>query len=225
MRRTFRMMLLIGFVSLAPFGRAPASSAVLPAELVDRIVARVEDDIIMLSEVRELAAYQQLVEGRAEPDDQILHELIEQWVVRGEAEQAQFPMPTEAEVNREISQIQSRFPNLQDYTQRLGVLGVTPEAVRRVVERQIYLARYLDYKFRPAVQVEDAAVSTYYDEELVPALRTKGQAPPSLDTVSDQIRELLVQRGISERAASWFEETKSRLRIEVQPVRSANETP
>ena len=53
--------------------------------VVDRIVARIEGDIILQSQVRELAAFQQLVEGHAESDDACSSELIEQWVVQTEA--------------------------------------------------------------------------------------------------------------------------------------------
>ena len=44
--------------------------------MVDRIVARVEHDIITLSEVRELGRYQQLVEGRVADDERLLTQLI-----------------------------------------------------------------------------------------------------------------------------------------------------
>jgi len=77
------------FILLMAVARGPqAAGATAPpqsARVVDRIVARIEDDIILQSQVRELAAFQELIEGRAESDDQILSELIEQWVVQTEA--------------------------------------------------------------------------------------------------------------------------------------------
>lgn len=192
---------------------APPTS---PGQVIDRILARVEDDIILLSERRELAAYQQLIDGHAEPEDRLLNELIEQWVVTNEAATAQFPQPADSEVNREIQRIQDSFPTPQAFTVRLMELGIAPEDLRRIVSRQIYLARYLDYKFRAAIQVDDGAIAQYYKEQLVPALKTKGQTVPPLDAVAEQIRDVLTEKGINDRAASWFEETKARLRIEIQ---------
>jgi hypothetical protein len=207
----------------SPAARALPAPQDAGGQVVDRIVVRIEDDIITLSEMRELAGYQQLVDGKAEPDDQILSELIEQWVVNGEATAAQFPSPADAEVDREVARIESRYadprggtPSLT-YAQRLAALEMTPATLRRLVEREIFLARYLDYKFRPAVQIDDAAVETYYNQQLVPELTAKKQAVPPLDNVREQIREVLVQKGISERASSWFDETKSRLNIEIEP--------
>jgi hypothetical protein len=190
--------------------------------VVDRIVAHIEDDIIALSEVRELAAYQELVDGHAESDDSVLNELIEQWVVNNEATATQFPPAAEAEVNREVARIQGRFASAQAYNERLTALGLTPDAVKRIVAREIYLARYLDYKFRPAVQVSDDDIAKYYQEHLAPELAAKGQKAPDLASVTEQIREVLVQQGVSDRAAGWFDETKSRLKIQIEPATAAS---
>ena len=202
------LMLLLGQVLLAVVP--------LPAQqVVDRIVARVEEDILTLSEVRELGRYQQLVERRAARDDRLLAQLIEQWIVNTEAAAARFPRPGEAEINRELTRLEQQVGGPEAYRERLRQIGLSAAAVRRQVERQTYLASYLDYKFRPAVQVDAAATEKYYREELVPRLAEQAQAAPPLETVQDQIRELLVQREISQRAALWLDEARSRLKIEL----------
>lgn len=191
-------------------------------QVVDRIVAKIEDDVILLSEVRELAAYQQLVEGRAEPYAKLVNELIEQWMVNNEAMEARYPRPAEADIDREIAKINT-FPSPEAYNQRLMELGITPQAVRRIVRQQIYLARYLDYKFRPIVRVDDAAIEAYYKEQLTPQLEAQHQPVPPLADVMEKIRELLIQQGIDARAATWFDETKSRMTIEIEPEHDAAE--
>ena len=60
-------------------------------EVLDRIVARVENDIILLSDIQALSRYQQLVDGKSETEEQILDRLIDQWIVRTEADVAHFP--------------------------------------------------------------------------------------------------------------------------------------
>jgi len=200
------LVLLAGQVLLA-------AAAVPEQQLVDRIVARIEDDIITLSEVRELGRYQQLVEGHAASDDRLLAQLIEQWIVSTEATAAHYPLPIEAEVNREIERLGRQFASPEAYRERLQQLGLPAAAVRRLMERQIYLGRYIDYKFRSAVQVDAGTIEKYYREQLVPPMAAKGQVAPALETVQDQIRELLVQAEISRRSAQWLEETRSRLRI------------
>jgi hypothetical protein len=187
-------------------------------QIVDAIVVRIEDDIITLSELRELAAYQQLLDGHSQSNEEIRSELIEQWVVNNEATTTGFPLPAQTEADRELSRVQSSFSSPAVYQQRLESTGLTVAAVRRIVTRQIYLARYLDYKFRSSIQLTDAAIADYYRDHLVPELKAKGQQPPPLTDVTEQIQEVLVEQGVNERTAAWFDETKPRLKIELEPM-------
>ena len=210
----WRITILVGLLGL-----------MLPAlvgaqEVVDRIVVRIERDILTLSEVRELVRFQQLVEGRAVDEDRALEQLIEQWIVKSEAEAARFPRPGNAEIENELAQLRRRFDSLEAWRARLAELGLSEAAVKRLVERQLYLARYLDYKFRPAAQVEPEEIDKYYRETLLPQLLARGQPAPPLENVEEQIREVLTQREISARAAKWLDETRQRLRIERIGMRS-----
>ena len=188
------------------------------AQIVDAIVVRIEDDIITLSELRELAAYQQLLDGRSQSNEEIRSELIEQWVVNNEARTTGFPLPAQTEVDRELSRVETSFSSPAVYQQRLEAIGLPAAAVRRIITRQIYLARYLDYKFRSSIQVSDAAIADYYRDHLVPELHAKVQQPPPLTDVTEQIREVLIEQGVNERTAAWFDETKPRLKIELEPM-------
>lgn len=208
-------------IVLAVFVAAATNALPQPVpqtQVVDAIVARVEDDIITLSEVRELAAYQQLVDNRSQSNEELRSELIEQWVVNNEATTTGFPSPAETEVNREVSRVEAAFSTPAAYQQRLEAIGLTAGAVRRMITRQIYLARYLDYKFRSSIQVNDASIADYYRDHLVPELQAKGQPAPPLTDVTDQIRELLIEQGVNDRTAAWFDETKPRLKLELEPM-------
>jgi len=216
MRFAVKLLVLLVGQALVPSvveGFLPVSS-LWTQEVVDRIVARIENDIITLSEVHELARFQQLREGRAARDAELISQLIEQWIVGMEAASAHFPRPAQAEVALELERVEKQFASLEAYHARLRELGLTAAGVRRLVERQLYLTRYLDYKFRPAAQVDAQQIEKYYREQLVPQLVERTQPVPPLERVQEQIRELLTQREINERAGRWLDETKSRLRIE-----------
>ena len=202
-------------VACAPriVGRVPPP---YPQRVVDRIVARVEDDIILQSQVRELASFQVLIDGQAESDDKLLQELIEQWVVATEANASHFPQPADFEVDREMARLVEQFPNVEKYQARLKELGISDNQVRQLLTREIYDERYVDYKFRPSVQVEANDIEEYYKKELLPELAKKNQPAPAFTSVEEEIREVLTQRGISTLTAKWLDDTKSRLKIEIE---------
>jgi hypothetical protein len=186
-------------------------------QVVDRIVVRIEDDILTQSDLDQLAAYQKLVSGGADSGDRLTQELIEQWIVNSEAEAAHFPAAPESEVTSDVAQIEQKFASLDAYHARLVELGLSADDVHQMVERQAYLERYLDSKFRDSVQIDPKQIETYYNEQLVPALQKKGQTAPPLSDVRDSVRELLTQQEINRLAAQWLDESKGRLRIEIVP--------
>jgi parvulin-like peptidyl-prolyl isomerase len=215
MRRTIFIFAALFATAGAP--RVLCTAAPLQStHVVDRIVARIEGDIILQSQVRELGAFQQLVDGHAEGDDKLLQELIEQWIVETEATASHFPQPAKSEVDRELLRISQQFQSPEKYASHLNELGLSPDQVRELLARQIYVERYVDYKFRPTAQVEPADIDAYYQKELLPELAKSNQPAPQRAEVEEQIREVLVQRGISDQTAKWLDDTKSRLKIEIE---------
>jgi hypothetical protein len=183
-------------------------------EIIDRVVARVESDVILLSEVRALGRYQQLVEGKSESEAQILDRLIDQWIVRSEADTAQFPRPSVADIAAGVEQVQKSFASDGEYQARKKQVGLTDAEVRNVVAAQLYLSNYLDSRFRRSAKVEPKDVQEFYEKAVIPRAQARGQAAPALDAARDYIHEALVQRSINEQADRWLNESRGRLRVE-----------
>lgn len=213
-RATFILALLLAVFAVG--GSLEAASG-QKGKVIDGIAARVEGDIITESEVRELASFQQLVEGKTGSRQDVLGELIDQWIVRAEAVNAKYPEPQDADVEGELARLRKQFPPSEAYEARLAELGLTDSAVRRMVRQEIYLTQFLRYKFRPAVQVDRKHIEAYYQRELLPELKKHSEAPPALEGVEDKIQEVLVEREINRLAARWLDETKSRLQIDLGP--------
>ncbi len=207
MRRHFlRAMLCLA--SVVPVVSAPAQ------QVVDRIAARVEGDIILLSEVHALARYQQLVDEKSEPEIQILDRMIDQWIVRGEADAAQFPHPTDTEIQLGIERVQNAFSSPKEYADRCRQLGITAADVREMVASQLYLSNYLDSRFRPSAQVSDQDVEDFYEKAVIPRAKARGQMAPTLEASREVIQEALVQKSIGEQADRWLKESRPRYRVE-----------
>lgn len=183
-------------------------------ELVDQIAARVESDIILLSEVRTLSRYQLLVDGKAESDAAILDRLVDQWIVKNEADTARFPHPSEVEIAHGVEHLQASFATPEEYQSRKAQSGLSDKEIQRMVAQQLYLSNYLDSRFRPAVQVSAKQVEDFYQDAVVPRAKARNQAPPPLDASREYIQEALVQRGINEQADIWLKESRARLHVE-----------
>lgn len=183
-------------------------------EVVDRIVARVENDVILLSEVRALSRYQLLVEGKSESDAAVLDRLIDQWVVRTEAEASRFPHPTDTEIQNGMERLANSFASPTEFEARKKQAGLSEAEMRTLVTGQLFLRGYLDSRFRPAVQVDAKAIEDFYQNAVVPTAKARGTDPPTLDAARETIQEALVQRGIDEQAERWLKESRARLQVE-----------
>ena len=89
-RAKHKMVATLIFLALA--------GSVRSQDVIDRIVAKVDTDIILLSDIRELQRYQQFVDGKSEADQEALDRLIDQWIVRNEAKAALFSQPKDEDV-------------------------------------------------------------------------------------------------------------------------------
>jgi len=185
------------------------------ARLIDGVAARIEDDIITESEVRELAAFQLLVDGRAKPRPELIQELADQWIASGEARVAYYPEPSEEDVNLLFEQLRAKFPSADEFHKRAVEVGLTEADIHRLLQKQLYLSRFLDYRFRPAAQVDQKQIEAYYNDQLVPKLKQQGQPIPPLEDVQEAIQEVLVQRVISDRSTVWLNETRARLKMDI----------
>ena len=200
--------------SIVALTAALIAATVRPQKVIDRIVARVQGDIILLSDLQELADYQKLVQGKSESDQELLNRLIDQWIVRREAETARFPQPSESEVEGSLRRLKNSFATPQDFEERRKEAGLSEAEVRHFVALQLYLSNYLDSRFRPLIHVDQSAIEKFYKDRVVPRAKARGQAPPTLDAASDYIREALGLQGINKQADQWLKESRARLQVE-----------
>jgi hypothetical protein len=184
-------------------------------EVVDRIAARVETDIILLSDIRQLNRYQIFLDGKAQSDADILNRLIDQWIVRNEANVARFPQPSVDDINRSLERLKRSFSSPEEFQARQKQSGITDEEIRRFLRAQLYLSNYLDTRFRPAIQVDEKAIEDFYRTRVVPRAESRGQTPPTLDNARDFIQEALVQQAINEQSDRWLKESRTRVRVEI----------
>ena len=205
----------------APPAAHDAAKSNNPAEgdatVVDGIVERVEDDIITESEVRELEAFQKLVNGRAMSRDDVIRELTDQWIIRNEAGVNRFRQPSAEARDHAFQDFSQRFSSPGEMHARLAEAGLTEAALKRLLGEQLYLSSFLEVKFRPVAQVTEDQIDAYYGGEFTSDLKKRGEPIPPRADVEDQIRELLTERTVSERSERWLDDTRTRLHIELLP--------
>jgi len=178
------------------------------AELVDRIVAIVDRDVVTLSEAeqaRAIAATRS--DGRVDLVDAV-ERLIESRLVEREVERfSSEPVPREL-VDQAVEEVRSSFTTAEDFRAMLAATGLSEQELRSQLRRQLEVNRYLERRFRGLVFVTDAEIEAYYRDELPRDLG--GRPAPELAQVTDAIRRILEERRFNARVDQWIAELKSR---------------
>ncbi len=187
-----------------------AGDAFAEAELVDRIVAIIDRDVITLSEA-EQAMW--LVELRSEGDlslPDVVERLIEARLI--EREVARFTDAPVAEelVEEQLERVRSSFPSREVFEATLSSRGLSEAELRSEVRRQLGVNRYLERRFRALTYVTDDDIQNYFADEVLPEL--PDARGPTLEEI-DQIRRILEEQRFNERVDQWIDGLKERLRI------------
>ncbi len=178
------------------------------AELVDRIVAIIDRDVVTLSEAQQASAVAASRTGRKVDLVDAVERLIESRLVEREVERfTSEPIPREL-VDQAVAEVRSGFASEEAFQAMLSSNGLSVQELRSELRRQLEVNRYLERRFRGLVFVSDEQIETYYRDEL--RKETGGKPLPELSQVSDRIRRILEERGFNARVDEWIKGLKAR---------------
>jgi hypothetical protein len=100
----------------------------------------------------------------------------------------------------------------QSWSASLDQYGISEAEIRAHVQAELNQLRAIDLRLRPSVQVDTAAVETYYKEKIVPQAAEKQAI--TLAEAEPKIREILVQQQMNQLLDSWLESLRSQAKIQ-----------
>ena len=197
-----------------PAAKAPAAaaataaaSAASPETLKDRVLAVVDDDPILGSDVERVVRLgletPKAGEAPAVFRRRVLDELIEQRLQFHEIDRFGFEQVPVDEIQRRVAAIRARFPDEAAFQKALKEVGLDPKGLRQLVTRQLLVLTYVDERLGPSVFVTPDDVNRYYRAVLIPEMQKRGQPAPPLDQVREDIRETLKQQKMTAQMESW----------------------
>ncbi|MEO7795414.1 MAG: hypothetical protein ABIV06_11640 [Thermoanaerobaculia bacterium] len=213
--------LLVAFVALVSTSAVDSVRAQIPAAgeptLVDRVVAVVDEDPILNSDIERVLRLGLVPEiaGEQVADERrrALDMAIEQKLRLHEVDRFGFEESPLAAVDRQMEETRSRFPSEEAFRAELLRLGLDETALRQLLARQLSVLAYVEERLGPRVFVSVDDIGHYYDEELLPELRKNGAGPgdiPALDSVRESIRAVLRERRLNDEIDRWTDDLRSK---------------
>ncbi|MEO8274779.1 MAG: hypothetical protein ABI639_01080 [Thermoanaerobaculia bacterium] len=200
-----------------PVRAGSASVAAESTRLADRVVAAVDEDPILDSDIERLLRLGLL---EAEPGESLaasrrraLDLLIEQRLRLHEIDRFGFEGAPLESLDAQMEQARSRFASESAFHAELERLGLDESALRQLLARQLSVLAYVEERLGPRVFVSVDDIAHYYNEDLVPELQQKGASAadlPTLESVRESIRAVLRERRLNEEIDRWTADLRSK---------------
>src|SRR5579863_3624761 len=194
-----------------------------PAQVVDRMVAVVNKQVILQSELEEAEHIELLLQGK--PLDQLttdgmaiaLERFIDRALLQQQIVDASLVEPSADDISNRIHELRSQVSGAaeeQKWRDILTAYAVTEQDLQMHIASQLRILKFIDLRFRTVARVDRDTISNYYNQTLLPQLRKQGAPEPPLTQVSDKIQEILTEQRMNELLDSWLQALRAQAQIE-----------
>ena len=201
------------------FGAAVAGAE--KSEVIDRIVAVVNDEVITLSDLNDaLAPYESKIREMNYPlekeiqvrfklREDIISQLVEKRLTDQQVDKKNIKIG-EAEVDRAIERVKSlnRFTD-ESLRMQLKNQGMDYDSYRNEIRSQLQRNRLVSYEVKSKIVITDEDVQAYYDENK----KDLGEKP--LDALRTFISDQLYQEAVGKKFTQWLNDLKKDAHIKV----------
>ena len=184
----------------------------------DRILAVVDDDPILASEVEQLISFG-IIQPEEGEDNRALRRrtldfLIEERLRFHEVDRFGFAEVPIDVVEEQYRSLESRLGGAEELARILGELGLDEQGARQVLARQVMVWVYVEERLGARIFVGLDDIREHYDEVLVPDLKARRALIPPLEEVREPIRVLLREQRMNEELERWTTELLQQADVE-----------
>ena len=217
-----------------PAQAAPPVNAVV----LDRVVAVVNDQVILSSDVDDEMRLAVLDPGQAGlgvlTPKRALEQLISRALIQQQIRQedVQAAEPSQDEVDTRLKEIRREVPACvrlncateQGWAAFLAAHGLSPQRVEAYLRYRVQILRFIELHFRQGIRITPEEIEKYYRETLLPQY-APGEAIPPLDSVAQRIQEILLERQVNVLFDDWLRNLRRQGDVEVlDPALKAPDT-
>lgn len=195
-------------------------------EMMDRVVAIVNGDLILDSDVDEERRFEAFQPYREAPEfsrEKSIERLVNRQLILQQSKlQPEDPF-SDADVDKEIDNLKKDIPECKQYaceTQQgwerfLAQHGFTPASLRDRWQLRMEVLRFVSARFKQGIRISDAEIKSYYEKQMLPEYEKKGVTPPALSTISDRIQEVLLEQQVSLLLNDWLKSLRAQGQVVV----------
>ena len=222
----FAFAVILGSRGMA---QQPASDPgpVQPGQTVDRVIAIVNGDLILESDVdeeRRFAAFQPLTLGAGTfSRERAIERLINRDLILQQAKLQPGDQVKAVDVTTQIATLRKDIPVCKRYqcetdagwNKFLADQGFTAAELQQRWKDRMQVLAYIENRFRMGIRISPAEIKTYYDNTLLPEYAKEKAPAPKLADLSDRIQEILLQQQVSKLLQDWLKSLRAQGTVQI----------
>jgi peptidyl-prolyl cis-trans isomerase SurA len=185
------------------------------AELIDRVVASVNNDVITLSELRQAVAFNAALGGKGngrQLERETRDGLINGRLLLQEAYRLKFAEASEQDIAAEVGRLRQRLGSDDAYREFLDRTGLTEERLMRMLGDRLLIERFVEKKIGLFARVSRDEAQSYFQDH-PNEFKDKRFAQ-----VQKSITEHLSQQKVSQQLDQYIAELRDRAVIRLNPL-------
>ena len=209
----------------APTGAAAGLTG--EGEQLDRVVAIVNNDLVLESDVNEEMRFGQWQPYQGDQTqtarEQAITRLVDRsLILQQEKMQPQTPI-SDAEVKAELMELRKAMPACVRYDCKtdagwrrfLADSGFSEAQVEEHWRLRLSTLRFIEMRFRQGQRISQGEIKDYYEKMMLPAYAKEKAKPPALDAIQDRIEEILLQQKVSSLLDEWLKALRAQGTVRV----------
>ena len=203
----------------------PAASPAAPkGQLVvlDHVVAVINGDVILESDVQEEIHFAVLQSDRADPARNTAQRALQRLIDRDlilqqmKATRAQITPPGQQQIEDQLLELRRQIPECAQFhcetdagwSAFLAAHNLTEAEVAKHWGQRMLILSFIQSRFGAGIRISQVEITQYYDKDFVPEFTKRHLKAPSLDAVSTRIKEILLQQHVNTFLQDWLQSLK-----------------
>ncbi|HWW97379.1 MAG TPA: hypothetical protein VNY74_06770 [Edaphobacter sp.] len=188
--------------------------------VLDRLVAVVNGDVILESDVDEERRFEEVQPYRAAATytrDKIIERLIDRALILQQALLQPEDNVPDRDLNAQLATLRKDIPACKQYNcetdegwkKYLGDHGFTEEEFGARWRQRMQLLKFIEVRFRNGIRITDDEIKAYYEKTMLPEYAKQNVTPPKLETIQKRIEEVLLQQEVGALLQDWLKSLRA----------------
>jgi peptidyl-prolyl cis-trans isomerase SurA len=194
--------------------------------VLDRLVAVVNGDMILESDVDEERRFEEVQPYRTAADStraRIIERLVDRALILQQAELQPEDAVADKDLDAQLATLRKDIPACKQYhcetedgwKRFLGDHGFTEEEFNARWRQRMVLLKFIEARFRNGVSIKDEDIQDYYDKKMLPEYAKRKVTPPPLDAIRKRVEEVLLQQQVSALLQDWLRSLRAQGSVQI----------